>query len=206
MNIKICAAFGWLFVPFLTMAGPSRIMDLSAISTNGGTVLTWTAPTPSGVTTLSSIDVRYDTSPITTLNWASKTRVAWLTSPGTPHTVQTATVTSLTPNTTYYFAIKVQDSTGSWSTMSNLAMVSTGGATYTVILAWDPSMSSSVSSYNIYVGTASATYTNVISTGNVTLGTVTGLVWGVTYYYAATAVDTNGLETDFSNEISYKRP
>ena len=204
--MKMYAAFGWLLVPLSIMAGPSRVMDLSTSSTNGGTVLTWTAPTPSGVTTLSSIDVRYGTSPINTLNWASKTRVAWLTSPGTPQTVQTATVTSLTPNTTYYFAVKVQDSAGSWSTMSNLAMVSTGGATYTVMLAWDPSASSYVTSYNIYVGTASATYTNVISTGNVTLATVTGLAWGVTYYYAATAVDINGVESDFSNEISYKRP
>ncbi len=63
MKIKMYATFGWLFVPLITMAGPSRVMDLSASSTNGGTVLAWTAPTPSGVTTLSSIDVRYDTSP-----------------------------------------------------------------------------------------------------------------------------------------------
>ena len=203
----MCGVFGWLFVPLLTMAGPSRVMNLSAISTNGGTVLTWTAPTPSGVTTLSSIDVRYDTSPINTLNWASKTRVVWLTDPGTPGTVQMAVVTSLTPNTTYYFAIKVQDSMGSWSTMSNLAMVSTGGSTYTVTLAWDPSPDATMTNYNIYVGTASGTYdvgTNLV--GNVTSGAVTGLAWGTIYYYAVIASDANGIQGYFSNEVVCHQP
>ncbi len=109
-----------------------------------------------------------------------------------------AVVTSLTPNTTYYFAIKVQDSAGSWSTMSNLAMVSTGGSTYTVTLAWDPSPDATMTNYNIYVGTASGTYdvsTNLV--GNVTLGTVTGLAWGTIYYYAVIASDANGIQGYF---------
>jgi hypothetical protein len=39
--------------------------------------------------------------------------------------------------------------------------------------------------------------------GNVTSVTLPGLVIGVTYFLAVTAYDTNGLESDFSGEISF---
>lgn len=76
----------------------------------------------------------------------------------------------------------------------------------TVTLAWDPSPDTNVSSYNIYYGGASGDYTNEISSGDVTNSVVSGLDEGATYFFAATAVDSSGDESDFSNEISYSVP
>lgn len=75
-----------------------------------------------------------------------------------------------------------------------------------VSLAWDASPDASVTGYRIYYGVASASYTNSATVGNVTNATVTGLVEGATYFFAATAFDGAGLESDFSNETSYTVP
>jgi hypothetical protein len=73
----------------------------------------------------------------------------------------------------------------------------------TVTLAWDASASTnSIANYKIYYGGASATYTNSVSAGTNLTATVSNLVAGATYYFAATATDTNGLESDYSTEVS----
>src|SRR5437879_4633464 len=79
-------------------------------------------------------------------------------------------------------------------------------AVSSVTLAWDPSTSTNVAGYHIYYGVASRSYTNSISVDLATTATVSGLLEGVTYYFAATALDTAGLESDFSNETSYSVP
>lgn len=75
-----------------------------------------------------------------------------------------------------------------------------------VILAWDPSPDTDVVGYTIYYGTASRTYTNTVTLGNVTNGAVTGLQPGITYYFAVTALNDIGLESEFSNEVSFTPP
>ena len=75
-----------------------------------------------------------------------------------------------------------------------------------ITLAWNPGAGNAIAGYRLYDGVASRTYTNVIVTGNVTTNTVTGLVSGVTYFFAVTAVGTNGLESDYSAEVSYAVP
>jgi Bacterial Ig domain len=73
----------------------------------------------------------------------------------------------------------------------------------TVTLAWDPSpATNAIASYNLYYGAGSATYTNVLAAGTNTTASVSNLVEGATYYFAATAVDTNGLESNYSTEVS----
>ena len=79
-------------------------------------------------------------------------------------------------------------------------------ATGSVTLAWNPSISTNVAGYKIYYGLASGVYNNTISVGSSTNVTVTGLVEGTTYYFAATAVDALGVESQFSNETSYSVP
>jgi len=69
-------------------------------------------------------------------------------------------------------------------------------------LAWDPNSEPDLAGYKIYYGTASGTYTNSITVGNVTTCTLTGLPDGQTYYIAATAYDTSGDESGYSNEVS----
>ena len=83
----------------------------------------------------------------------------------------------------------------------------TSFATGIVTLAWDPSPSTNViANYKIYYGGASATYTNAVSAGTNTTVSVSNLVEGTTYYFAATAVDTFGLESDYSAEVSAAIP
>lgn len=72
-----------------------------------------------------------------------------------------------------------------------------------VSLAWDPSSDTSTSGYNIYYGGYSKTYTNRIDAGNSTSIIVSNLLRGVKYYFAATAYNFLGLESDLSNEITY---
>jgi hypothetical protein len=76
-------------------------------------------------------------------------------------------------------------------------------ASQNVIMSWDPSPDLTVASYNVYYGSASRSYTNVISAGPFTSTIISGLSVGTTYYFAVTAVDILGQESDYSNEVSY---
>jgi hypothetical protein len=75
-----------------------------------------------------------------------------------------------------------------------------------VTLAWFPDTDPTIAGYNLYFGGASGFYTNRISTGNATNVTVIGLIPGATYYFAATANSTIGLESPLSSEVSYQVP
>jgi fibronectin type 3 domain-containing protein len=79
-------------------------------------------------------------------------------------------------------------------------------ANQSVTLTWDPSSATNVAGYKIYSGLACRTYSNVVAVGNVTSATVSGLVPGKTYYFAATTFDSAGDESKFSNETSYTVP
>ena len=72
-----------------------------------------------------------------------------------------------------------------------------------VTLAWNPDSVSGLAGYHLYEGIASGTYTNDLSVGNQTNATISGLTLGVKYFFALTAYTSNGLESPFSNEISY---
>ena len=72
-----------------------------------------------------------------------------------------------------------------------------------VTLAWASSPNANViANYNVYYGVASATYTNVVAAGTNSTVSISNLVFGTTYYFAATAVDASGLESDYSTEVS----
>jgi hypothetical protein len=76
-----------------------------------------------------------------------------------------------------------------------------------VTLAWDPSPgANAIANYNVYYGVASATYTNVVAAGTNTTVSISNLVNATTYYFATTAVDTSGLESDYSSEAVWKCP
>ena len=66
-----------------------------------------------------------------------------------------------------------------------------------ITLAWDASTDPSVTGYRVYYGSGSLAYSNAVSAGNATTLTISNLVAGTTYYFAATAYDGNGLESDF---------
>jgi hypothetical protein len=63
-----------------------------------------------------------------------------------------------------------------------------------------------VAGYKIHYGPASRTYNQVFDARNVTAGTVSNLVAGTRYFFALTAYNSQGLESDYSNEITYFVP
>lgn len=75
-----------------------------------------------------------------------------------------------------------------------------------VTLAWNPNTESDLAGYRIHHGTASGNYTVHIDVHNVSTYTVTGLTEGQTYYFAATAYDASGNESEYSNQVSYSVP
>jgi hypothetical protein len=73
-----------------------------------------------------------------------------------------------------------------------------------VTLTWNASPSSVVTGYYIYYGLTSGIYNYEISAGNNTSVTISNLVEGATYYFAATSHD--GGESPFSSQVSYTVP
>ena len=70
-------------------------------------------------------------------------------------------------------------------------------------LAWDPSRSAEVAGYRVYWGTNSRAYSWVTNAGLVLTQSVV-LAHRGRWFFAATAYDTNGLESDFSSEVSWE--
>ena len=75
-----------------------------------------------------------------------------------------------------------------------------------VTLEWDPNPEPEVSGYNVYVGRQSGNYTRVIDAGSHVIVRLSPLDPGITYYFAVTAKTSEGLESPFSDEVSYTVP
>jgi fibronectin type 3 domain-containing protein len=70
-------------------------------------------------------------------------------------------------------------------------------------LEWDPNSETDLAGYKLYYGQASGSYDTTIDVGNQTTYTLTDLPVGETYYIAATAYNTSGLESGYSNEVIF---
>ena len=88
-----------------------------------------------------------------------------------------------------------------WTTLM-LAWASAAGAQQ-VTLAWDASASSAVAGYRLYYGTNTRSYQFVTNTG-LMLTQAVALPHRGRWFFAATAYDTNGLESEFSSEVSWE--
>lgn len=71
---------------------------------------------------------------------------------------------------------------------------------YSLTLAWDSSPSDDVAGYTVYMGSSSNNYNRFFDVGDALTYTVKNLDAG-TYYFACTASDSLGNESDYSNEI-----
>ena len=72
-----------------------------------------------------------------------------------------------------------------------------------VTLAWDASPSANVVGYRLYYGTNTGSYQYVTNTGLMLTQSVV-LPQGGRWFFAATAYDRNGLESDFSSEVVFE--
>ena len=117
--------------------------------------------------------------------------------------------TGLSAATTYSYTVAARDAAGNISPNSATASVTTGDTppppSNSAGLTWDSVTDPNLSGYRLYFGTAPGTYLQSVgqgtSVGNVTTYTMTGLASGSRYYFAVTAFDTLGIESDYSNEV-----
>jgi len=71
----------------------------------------------------------------------------------------------------------------------------------TVSVSWNPNTESDLAGYRLYSGPSSRVYTNTVDVGLATRYTYTNVPYDVTVYFAVTAYNTSGLESDLSNEV-----
>jgi len=115
---------------------------------------------------------------------------------------------TITPsNTGYTFTPPSQSVAVSSANVAGINFTAVVQQPHTVALSWDAS-TSTVSGYNIYRSTVSGTgYAKINPSLLPALAyTDTTVVNGITYYYVATAVDSSGNESIFSNEVSAPIP
>jgi hypothetical protein len=97
-------------------------------------------------------------------------------------------------------SVPVTLTVASGSTTSSPTLSGSSGTMPT--LSWNPSTSTNLAGYKVYVGTSSGAYSSSVDVGNVTSYAVTNLGVGSTYYFAVTAYNASHIESSFSNEIS----
>ena len=86
-----------------------------------------------------------------------------------------------------------------------LILFSSSACAVQITLAWDSNDEPDVAGYIVYYGMQSRYYDYDVDVGNYNSVTISGLVEDVMYYFAVTAYDNEGNESDFSEEISYPR-
>jgi len=90
--------------------------------------------------------------------------------------------------------------------LGSIAFTTMAVAVQSVRLAWDHSPDAGVVGYHIYTGATSRNYTNRTSVGYTNQASISNLNDGTKYYFAATAFNSAGLESDYSNEAEYTTP
>ena len=88
---------------------------------------------------------------------------------------------------------------------TTVVLLAAPSKTSNVTLAWNPNTETNIVSYRVYWGGATRNYTNQIQVigVNTTNATVTNLPIGAIHFFAVTAINTAGLESDYSNEVTY---
>lgn len=87
-----------------------------------------------------------------------------------------------------------------------LSLLMTAAHAAQVTVAWDANADPAVTGYRVHYGTAPGNYTSHVDVGNATSCVISGLAEGITYYFAATAYDGSGHESDYSAAVSYTVP
>jgi uncharacterized membrane protein YgcG len=77
---------------------------------------------------------------------------------------------------------------------------------FSVIVRWSQNTESDLAGYKVYHGTESRLYDTSVDAGMVTFQEISGLIEGVTYYFAVTAYNAGGVESYFSEEVSFLEP
>ncbi len=156
---------------------PEAVTDLAPTSaTANSATLIWTAPgDDGGMGTASTYDLRYFTASITNTNWGSASQCSGEPTPNAAGSAETFTVTGLSPDTPYYFAMKTADEVPKWSGISNVASKKTN--TLPPIVATSAAAS---------VGSTSATLNGYLTSLGTAASVQISFEWGQTTSYANT--------------------
>ena len=108
------------------VVAPSTVMDLTPVDIGETSVtLAWTAPGDNLLSgTAYEFDLRYSTDSTVLAGWTAATEATGEPAPSVAGTLETTTVSGLTTNTKYYFAVKTRDNSDNWSEISNIASAS----------------------------------------------------------------------------------
>jgi len=118
---------------------PEAVTDLDVSdATFDSVLLAWTAVADSGSVGAPAdfYDIRYSTEGITEANWDSASEAHGEPDPAAPGSSESFRITGLIPSTTFYFAMKVIDSVGLLSALSNIGSATTTAGPEAVV---DPS-------------------------------------------------------------------
>ena len=112
------------------ITAPTYIDDLSAGNPTSNSIrLTWSSSgDDADIGKASEYDIRYLTSPIDLANWSLATQCSPTPNPQSAGGSEDYLVTGLSPETDYYFAIRVADEVPNWSPISNIAAATTDEA------------------------------------------------------------------------------
>lgn len=88
-------------------------------------------------------------------------------------------------------------------TLIALALLAPLANTLAVTLEWDANPEPNVAGYKVYIGSQSRQFDTVIDVGPATQKPLESLQAGRLYYFAVTAYDSDGLESELSEEITY---
>jgi len=186
------------------VAQSQGILSVSAV--NVGSVVVGTSGTQTGTLSATGASVSVTSASLSGAN-PSEFSISGLTFPVTVTTTQPVTFTvKFTPTSTGAASASASFVSTAANTPTAGALSGTGtpAPVHTVNLSWTPSVTTGITSYNIYRAVLTSgvcgTYSNVGSTGpSVTTFTDNGpLTDGWTYCYATTAVDPSG-ESAYSN-------
>jgi fibronectin type 3 domain-containing protein len=183
-------------VPATTLALPSAPTNLTATATSSTQIsLAWAAG-PSGLPITYYLIFR-GTSPSNLAKVATWTATSY-------------TDSSLTPQTTYYYAVQEVDSSGNVSPDSKIAYATTQRppqpptnlaattSTKQVSLSWTPGVSTlQIVSYKVFRGNTKAALSQVATVVN-TLYVDSSVAPATTYYYAVEEVDSSGATSAMS--------
>lgn len=186
----------------------SGVLTVSPSSLNFGSVAVGSSSSLSGTLSASNANVT-----VSTADWSGTGySVSGISFPVTiaagksaNYTVTFAPQASGTANGSVAFLSNASDASASQS-FSGSGTGTTSA--HTVALSWNPS-TSTVAGYNVYRGTQSGgPYSTKLNSALIanTSYTDANVQSGATYYYVATAVDSNNVESAFSNEATAAIP
>jgi len=104
---------------------PPPAVTIAVATGNSTAVVSFTSPGDQCTNaTCGAYDLRYSTSVITECNFTGANSIS-TTSPQSPGNPECFELSALDCNTTYYWALKTQDTSGNWSVISNVVTKAT---------------------------------------------------------------------------------